>query len=54
MFPGDEVVARVEILAARESRSRPGIGLVEMRATLMRDETTLFRSEFTGMFATRA
>jgi acyl dehydratase len=54
MFPGDEVVARVEILAARESRSRPGIGLVEMRATLMRGETTLFRSDFTGMFATRS
>ena len=54
MFPGDEVDARVEILAARESRSRPGIGLVEMRATLMRGETTLFRSEFTGMFATRS
>jgi acyl dehydratase len=53
MFPGDEVVARAEVLAARRSRSRPSIGLVEMRATLTRGETTLFRSEFTGMFATR-
>jgi acyl dehydratase len=54
MFPGDIVEARVVILAARESRSRPGIGLVEMRAELLRGDDVLFRSQFTGMFAKRA
>ncbi len=53
MFPGDVVQARTEILAARESRSRPGLGLVEMRAEMVRGEDVLFRSEFTGMFAKR-
>ena len=53
MFPGDEVVARVEVLAARRSRSRPNLGFVEMRATVTRGEATLYRSEFTGMFGTR-
>jgi acyl dehydratase len=53
MFPDDVVDARAEVLAARESRSRPGIGLVEMRAELLRGEDVLFRSEFTGMFAKR-
>jgi acyl dehydratase len=53
MFPGDVVRARAEVLAARASRSRPGLGLVEMRAEMLRDEDVLFRSEFTGMFGTR-
>ena len=53
LFPGDEVVARVEVLAARRSRSRPNLGFVEMRATVTRGEATLYRSEFTGMFGTR-
>ena len=53
MFPGDVVDARVVIVGARESRSRPGIGLVEMRAELVRGEDVLFRSQFTGMFAKR-
>jgi acyl dehydratase len=53
MFPGDEVTAWAEILTARRSQSRPGLGLIELRATVTRDESTLFRCDFTGMFATR-
>ena len=53
MFPGDVVQGLAEVLGARESRSRPGIGLVEMRAQLVRGEDVLFRSQFTGMFAAR-
>jgi acyl dehydratase len=54
MFPGDLVQARAEVLAARASRSRPGLGLVELRAEMVRGEDVLFRSDFTGMFATRS
>jgi acyl dehydratase len=54
MFPGDVVQARAEVLAARASRSRPGLGLVEMRAEMLRGDDVLFRSEFTGMFGTRS
>ena len=53
LFPGDEVTAWAEILTARRSQSRPGLGLIELRATVTREETTLFRCDFTGMFATR-
>jgi acyl dehydratase len=53
MFPGDVVQARAEVLAARASRSRPGLGLVEMRAEMLRGDDVLFRSEFTGMFGAR-
>jgi len=54
MFPGDVVQARAEVLGARESRSRPSLGLVELRAELVRGEDVLFRSVFTGMFAKRS
>jgi acyl dehydratase len=54
MFPDDVVQARAVILGARESRSRPGLGLVQLRAEMLRGEDALFLSEFTGMFATRA
>jgi acyl dehydratase len=53
LFPGDEVTAWAEIRDARRSRSRPNLGLVELRGTMTRDDTTLFRCDFTGMFATR-
>ena len=53
LFPGDEVALWAEILDARRSRSRPGLGLVELRARVTRGETTLLRCDFTGMFSTR-
>jgi acyl dehydratase len=53
VFAGDELRASMEILEARLSRSRPGLGLVRLRATLHRGDELVFRSTFTGMFGTR-
>lgn len=53
VFAGDELRASMEVLDARRSRSRPGLGLVTVRATLQRDDVIVFRSRFTGMFGTR-
>lgn len=53
VFAGDELRATMEILDARRSRSRPGLGLVTLRAQLHRGDTEVFRSTFTGMFGTR-
>ena len=54
VFAGDELHATMEILEARLSRSRPGLGLVKLRAALHRGEEQVFRSTFTGMFGTRS
>ena len=53
VFAGDELAATMEILEARRSRSRAGLGLVRLRARLHRGDTEVFRSTFTGMFGTR-
>jgi acyl dehydratase len=53
VFAGDELRASMEILEARRSRSRAGLGLVKLRATLHRGDDVVFRSTFTGMFGTR-
>src|SRR5689334_15458416 len=53
VYPGDEVRGQLEVLAARRSASRPGLGLVQLRAELRRGEQAVFRSTFTGMFGTR-
>lgn len=54
VFAGDELRATMEILEARLSRTRPGLGLVKLRAALHRGDEQVFRSTFTGMFGTRA
>jgi acyl dehydratase len=53
VFAGDELRASMEILEARRSRSRPGLGLVRLRGWLHRGDEVVFRSTFTGMFSTR-
>lgn len=53
VFAGDELRASMEILEARLSRSRPGLGLVKLRAALHRGDEQVFRCTFTGMFGTR-
>jgi len=53
VFPGDRLEAGMEILAARVSTSRPGLGLVTLTGTFTRDRTEVFRGRFTGMFARR-
>jgi acyl dehydratase len=53
VFAGDELRATMEVLEARRSRSRPGLGLVKLRARLHRGDEVVYRSTFTGMFGTR-
>ena len=53
VFAGDVLVASMEVLEARLSRSRPGVGLVRLRALTHRGDDVVFRSTFTGMFGTR-
>lgn len=56
VFPGDELVASMEIVAARPSASRPQLGLVTLVATMDRgpEPVTVFRARFTGMFGRRS
>ena len=54
VFAGDELRATMEVLGARRSASRPGLGLVRLRARLERAGTEVFRSTLTGMFGTRS
>jgi acyl dehydratase len=53
VFAGDKLRASVEVLEARRSRSRPGLGLVRLRALLHRGDGLVYSSTFTGMFVTR-
>lgn len=53
VFPGDRLTFEVEVLNARLSRSRPGLGLVKMRGTARRSDEVVYRFESTGMFTTR-
>ena len=54
VFAGDELRASMEVLEARKSRSRPGLGLVRLRARMHRGDVLVYHSTFTGMFGTRA
>jgi acyl dehydratase len=53
VYAGDELVAGMEVLEARLSRSRPGVGLVRLLAYTHRGDDLVFRCTFTGMFGTR-
>ena len=53
VFPGDVLRMRLEVIGARLSRSRPGLGLLEMVGSAYRGEDCVLRMTFTGMFATR-
>jgi acyl dehydratase len=54
VFPGDLLRMRLEVTDARLSRSRPGLGLLEIVGSAHRGEICVLRMEFTGMFSTRA
>jgi len=53
VFAGDELRSSLEVVEARLSRSRPGMGLVKLRGVLRRGDEVVFRSTFTAMFGTR-
>ncbi|PZS40829.1 MAG: acyl dehydratase, partial [Pseudonocardiales bacterium] len=44
---------QLEVIGARRSRSRPGLGLLEIVGSAHRGEDYVLRMEFTGMFSTR-
>jgi acyl dehydratase len=54
VFPGDELTARAEVLGARVSRSKPWLGLVDIRATMHRGEVCVFRFRLTALIRTEA
>lgn len=53
VYAGDKIAFRTEVLSARVSRSRPGLGLVEISGTVHREDETVLRVVFTGIFGTR-
>lgn len=53
VFPGDALACRAEIGTVRLSRSRPGLGLVEVTGTSWRGDTRVLGMTFTGLFAVR-
>ncbi|OZM77702.1 MaoC family dehydratase [Pseudonocardia sp. MH-G8] len=53
VFADDELAASMEVLEARRSRSRPGLGLVRLRGRLHRADVEVYRASFTGMFGAR-
>ncbi|HJT02798.1 MAG TPA: MaoC/PaaZ C-terminal domain-containing protein [Pseudonocardiaceae bacterium] len=53
VFPGDVLRMRLEVIGARLSRSRAGLGLLEMVGSAHRGADCVLRLTFTGMFATR-
>jgi acyl dehydratase len=53
VFPGDMLSMRLEVTGGRRSRSRPGLGLVEMVGSAHRGEDCVLRMTFTGMFSVR-
>ncbi len=56
VFAGDVLRCRVEVLDGRRSTSRPGMGIVEIRATAHRvdDDQCVFSAAFTALFGTRS
>jgi acyl dehydratase len=54
VYAGDVLSARSGVLGARLSRSRPGLGLVDLLATLHRDDQPVYRAQFTAMFGVRS
>lgn len=53
VFPGDVLTARTGVLGSRLSRDQPGIGLVDVLATLHRDDQCVYRAQFALLFGTR-
>ncbi|MEU0924645.1 MaoC family dehydratase [Streptomyces malaysiensis] len=50
VYPGDKLDMRVEVEAARLSRSRPEMGLVQLTGTSWRGSDLVLSFTFTGMF----
>lgn len=53
VFPGDVLHCSVEVTDARLSRSRPGLGFVNMLGVAERDGERVFSFDYTNMFRAR-
>lgn len=53
VFAGDELAGSLEVVDARLSRTRPGMGLVSLRGVMHRGDEPVFRIAFTGLYAPR-
>jgi acyl dehydratase len=53
VFPGDLLRMQLEVISARRSQSRPGLGLVEIIGSAHRGADCVLRMTFTAMFSTR-
>lgn len=53
VFAGDVLRCRLEVLTARRSASRPGMGIVSVRALAHRDDVCVLRCTFTALFGAR-
>lgn len=54
VFPGDILSFHVEVTGQRLSRSKPGVGLIDMIATASRDDEPVMRFVFVALFASRS
>ena len=53
VFPGDVLHFQLEVTGRRRSRSKPGLGLVELTGTADRGAARVLRFSFVGLFGTR-
>ncbi|WNV90652.1 MaoC family dehydratase [Umezawaea sp. Da 62-37] len=53
VFADDVLTCELEVISSRVSRSRPGLGLVEIVGRATRDGEVVYRLTFTGIFTTR-
>lgn len=53
VFAGDVLDCRLEVLSARPSTSRPGMGVVGIRGTAHRGDERVFTADFTAFYGTR-
>lgn len=53
IFAGDLLVFKLEVRAARRSKSKPHLGVVELRGLIERDGEAIMRYDFVGFFGAR-
>jgi acyl dehydratase len=53
VFPGDLLHFQMQVIDRRRSKSKPGLGLVDIRGTAHRSDEQVMRSTFLGMFTAR-
>lgn len=54
VFAGDVLDCGLEVLTARRSATRPGMGIVEIRGTAHRGDQCVFSATFTALYGARS